>query len=93
MTSTVTVAFESSLATLYATGLEASRATVLTLDAPFVVGPTLPNIVPEDEAFFWTPEWQEGEAAAEADLAAGRTRRFATADDLIHDLLRARDDS
>ena len=29
-----------------------------------------------DQAWFWTPEWQDGERAAEADLAAGRFRRF-----------------
>ncbi len=26
-----------------------------------------------DQAWFWTPEWQAGEKAADADLAAGRT--------------------
>ena len=26
-----------------------------------------------DQAWFWTPEWQAGEKAADADLAAGRS--------------------
>ena len=51
-------------------------------------GPMMPSVIPEDEIFFWTPEWQTGEMAAEDDIAAGRTRRFASADDLIRDLLR-----
>jgi hypothetical protein len=30
-----------------------------------------PIIPPADQAYFWTAEWQHGEAEAEADLAAG----------------------
>lgn len=30
----------------------------------------------EDQAWFWTPEWQEGEARADADLASGRFTHF-----------------
>jgi hypothetical protein len=29
-----------------------------------------------DQAWFWAPEWQAGERAADVDLAAGRSRRF-----------------
>ena len=29
-----------------------------------------------DQAWFWTPEWQAKEREADADLAAGRFRRF-----------------
>jgi hypothetical protein len=29
-----------------------------------------------DQAWFWTPEWQAGERAADADLAAGRSSRY-----------------
>ena len=28
------------------------------------------------QAWFWTPEWQEGEREVDADLAAGRVERF-----------------
>src|SRR5438045_6764545 len=30
----------------------------------------------ESQAWFWTPEWQEGEREADEDLAAGRTTKF-----------------
>ena len=30
------------------------------------------------QAWFWTPEWQEGERRASADIAAGRVRSFAS---------------
>ncbi len=36
-----------------------------------------------DQAWFWTPEWQAGEAAASADLAAGRTAIYDSAEDFI----------
>lgn len=32
-----------------------------------------------DQAWYWTPEWQAGEAEADADLVAGRLVRFHTA--------------
>lgn len=28
------------------------------------------------QAWFWTPEWQEGEREASADIAVGRVARF-----------------
>ncbi len=40
----------------------------------------------EDQAWFWTKEWQAGEQEAEADLAAGRYQSFDTMDELIEDL-------
>jgi hypothetical protein len=30
----------------------------------------------QDQAWYWTPEWQAGERAADVDLAAGRSTRF-----------------
>ncbi len=35
-----------------------------------------------DQAWYWTPEWQAGEAEADADLAAGRFARFHTAEEM-----------
>ena len=35
------------------------------------------------QAYFWTPAWQRGEREADADIVAGRTRRFATAHEAI----------
>jgi hypothetical protein len=40
----------------------------------------------EDQAWFWTKEWQAGEQEAEADLAAGRYQVFDTMENLIDDL-------
>lgn len=42
--------------------------------------------VPADEAGFWTEEWQAGEQQADADLAAGRSRLYDTAEDMFADL-------
>ena len=33
-----------------------------------------------EQAWFWTPAWQEGEREAEADIAAGRFERFESDD-------------
>ena len=34
------------------------------------------KMIPADQAWFWTPEWQAGEREADADIAAGRTEHF-----------------
>ena len=34
------------------------------------------SVTPDDQAWFWTPEWQAGEREADADLAAGRFETF-----------------
>ena len=39
-----------------------------------------------EQAYFWTPEWQQAEQEADEDIKAGRTRRFSTAEELIADL-------
>lgn len=33
--------------------------------------------------WFWSPEWQKGHQAAEADISAGRVKEYASMDDLI----------
>jgi AbrB family looped-hinge helix DNA binding protein len=38
------------------------------------------------QAWFWTKEWQEAEKEAEADLRAGRVKKFKNVEDLINDL-------
>lgn len=45
-------------------------------------------VIPRDQQWFWTPEWQAKEAEADADLAAGRTTSF----DSDEDFLKALDD-
>jgi len=41
------------------------------------------KMVDADQAWFFTPAWQEGEAAASADIAAGRVTRFDNQDDFL----------
>lgn len=38
------------------------------------------------QAWFWTTSWQEGEAAASADIAAGRVEIFDSAEDFLSTL-------
>ncbi len=45
----------------------------VTKDGVIILRPQ--KLVDASQAWFWTPEWQEGEAAASADIAAGRTTR------------------
>ena len=42
--------------------------------------------IANDQAWFWTEEWQAGEREAEADLAAGQYETFDTMEELIDDL-------
>jgi hypothetical protein len=36
-----------------------------------------------DQAWFWSPEWQEGEREADADRDAGRTLRFESTEEFL----------
>ncbi|MGH2994657.1 MAG: AbrB/MazE/SpoVT family DNA-binding domain-containing protein [Solirubrobacterales bacterium] len=38
------------------------------------------------QAWFWTPEWQQGEREAEAQLAAGESTVYESTDDFISHL-------
>ena len=94
MTATVMVELNSSSATMQ----EWIGATVATpVDLPrhglISAGLTMPTVIPDDEAFFWTPRWQAGERASEEDYLAGRSHRFDTVDEAIRYLLRAEDSS
>ena len=40
-------------------------------------------MIDTSQAYFWTPEWQAGERDADADIRAGRVRRFPTLDELL----------
>lgn len=42
--------------------------------------------VAQDQAWFWTEEWQAGEREAEADVQVGRYQSFDTMEELIDDL-------
>jgi antitoxin (DNA-binding transcriptional repressor) of toxin-antitoxin stability system len=55
--------------------------TVLTRD-----GRRLARIVPEQDAWVYSPAWQEKLQEAEADLAAGRVQRFGSDEDFLDHL-------
>ncbi len=46
------------------------------------------KLIDATQAWFWTPEWQEGEREADADLAAGSTEFFGSGEELIEALRR-----
>lgn len=52
---------------------------------------TLPPFIPADQLYYWTRVWQEGEAKAIADIAAGRSRVFSDPRELARYLLRPAD--
>ena len=43
-------------------------------------------ILPIDQAWFWTPQWQAMENEADRDLAEGHYEDFKTFDDLLESL-------
>ncbi|MDR2983874.1 MAG: type II toxin-antitoxin system Phd/YefM family antitoxin [Nocardiopsaceae bacterium] len=55
--------------------------TVLTRD-----GRRLARIVPEEDAWVYSPAWQEKLHEAEADLAAGRVQQFGSDEDFLDHL-------
>lgn len=47
------------------------------------------KLIPKDQAWFWTKEWQEGERKAQEDIAEGRlSGPFNTPEDLLRHLHR-----
>jgi prevent-host-death family protein len=55
--------------------------TVLTRD-----GRRLARIIPEEDAWVYSPAWQEKLQEAEADLAAGHVRRFSSDEEFLDHL-------
>ena len=47
------------------------------------------KVIDATQAWFWTPQWQQGEREADADLAAGRGETFNSGEDFL-DALRGR---
>jgi len=43
-------------------------------------------LVPKDQLWFWSREWQEKEREADEDIAAGRMKTAASVDELLKDL-------
>lgn len=54
------------------------------IDGAIVMRPSVS--VPADQAWFWSQRWQQMEREADADIAAGRLKRFESADALLADL-------
>ena len=44
------------------------------------------KLVDKSQTYFWTEEWQKGEAEAEADIKAGRVKTFDSVEELLDDL-------
>jgi bifunctional DNA-binding transcriptional regulator/antitoxin component of YhaV-PrlF toxin-antitoxin module len=47
-------------------------------------------LIPRDQLWFWTPEWQAKEREADEDIKAGHVETSRSADELIRSLRRAR---
>ena len=45
--------------------------------------PVPKKVIDATQAWFWTPAWQAGEAAASADVEAGRIERFESDDEFL----------
>jgi len=41
------------------------------------------EVIPPDQAWFWTEQWQKAEREAQADIEAGRVHRYANVDDAV----------
>ena len=41
------------------------------------------KVIDATQAWFWTPEWQAGERAADADLTAGRAEMFDSGEEML----------
>ena|SRR5579862_3980498 len=44
------------------------------------------KVIDASQAWFWTPEWQEGEREADAQLAAGEGESFASGEEFLEAL-------
>jgi AbrB family looped-hinge helix DNA binding protein len=44
------------------------------------------RLIPKDQLWFWTPEWQKKEREADEDIAQGRVTESASVDELLKDL-------
>ena len=41
------------------------------------------EVIPPDQAWFWTEQWQKAEREAPADIDAGRVHRYANIDEAV----------
>lgn len=63
---------------------EGDQVIVTEQDGSIVLTPA--TVIPRDQEWFWTPEWQAKEAEADADKATGRYTRFNSDEDFLNAL-------
>lgn len=61
---------------------EGDNLIVTVQDGSIVLTPAAP-LVPRDQEWFWTPQWQAGEAEADAELARGEGTRYASDEEFL----------
>jgi bifunctional DNA-binding transcriptional regulator/antitoxin component of YhaV-PrlF toxin-antitoxin module len=44
------------------------------------------SLIPKDQLWFWTPEWQKKEREADEDIAQGRVKEFDSVEELLKEL-------
>ncbi len=44
------------------------------------------SLIPKDQLWFWTREWQEKEREADEDIARGNVKEFESVEDLLKEL-------
>ncbi len=44
------------------------------------------SLIPKDQLWFWTPEWQKKEREADEDVARGRVKEFSSVEELLKEL-------
>jgi len=44
------------------------------------------SLIPKDQLWFWTPEWQKKEREVDEEIARGELKGFKSVDELIKDL-------
>lgn len=44
------------------------------------------SLIPKDQLWYWTREWQKKEREADEDIAHGRTKEFESVEELLKDL-------
>ena len=57
---------------------EKSKLSILVEDHKILL-----TVIPKDQAWFWTKEWQKGEAEADEDIKKGNLTRFNNVEDAI----------
>lgn len=44
------------------------------------------SLIPKDQLWFWTPEWQKKECEVDEEIARGELKEFKSVDELMEDL-------